>query len=293
MPSIQLQHDGRIDIATGRNRKEANWKNREALWSELVNKLSVTHRTAETYNEYISSKKPRQDEIKDIGGFVGGLLVGGRRKQGSVGHRQLITLDVDFATQGMWDVFTLLYPNAAAMYSTHKHKPENPRLRLILPLDRPVMADEYVAISRRIAGSLGIDNFDHTTFEPARLMYWPSTAKDAEYLFEYQDGPWLSADEVLATYHDWRDSSEWPVSERYNTIINAAIKKQGDPLEKPGIIGAWCRTYSIEEVIEKYLADVYLPCDVPGRYTYKEGSTSAGLVIYEDRYTYSHHGTDL
>ncbi|MBS1988739.1 hypothetical protein JST56_07175 [Candidatus Dependentiae bacterium] len=289
---IELTHDGSIDIATGRSRKELHWKNKETLWSELIDKLSTTHYTAETHAEYVASKKQRQDEIKDIGGFVGGYLSSGRRKQGNVLHRQLVTLDIDFARPGIWDDFMLLYDCAAVVYSTHKHTSVNPRLRLILPLDRAVQPDEYVAISRRIAGDLGIEYFDHTTFEPSRLMYWPSTSKDGEYFFEYQDGPWISADALLKTYHNWRDSSEWPVSEKYNTIIQNAIKKQGDPLEKSGVIGAFCRTYSIEEAIETFLADEYTPCAVEGRYTYKHGSTSAGLVIYEHKYAYSHHGTD-
>lgn len=287
-------HDGLIEIATGRSRRETSWKNKEIQWSALIDKLSTTHRTTETHVEYLGSKKTRQDEIKDIGGFVGGYLTGGRRKAGSVLHRQLITLDIDFAPAGagVWDDFTLLYGNAAVLYSTHKHAPDSPRLRLIVPLDRQVMPDEYVAISRRLAGNLGIEYFDHTTFQPERLMYWPSTSKDGVYEFEVQDGPWLYADEVLATYTDWRDSSEWPVSERSYNLVQRAIKKQGDPLEKQGIVGAFCRTYNIHEVIETYLGDVYETCDVEDRYTYKEGSTAAGLITYDDKFAYSHHGTD-
>ncbi|HUR65446.1 MAG TPA: virulence-associated E family protein [Chitinophagaceae bacterium] len=290
--NVTILHDGAVDIAVGRNRRETNWKNKEMQWSELVQKLSGTHRTAELYREYLSAKKDRQDEIKDIGGFVGGYLSGGRRKAGSIAHRQLITLDIDFAKADIWDDFTMLYGNAAVLYSTHKHCGESPRYRLIVPLDRPVFADEYVAIGRRIAGVIGIDYFDHTTFQPERLMYWPSTAKDGEFEYQYQDGEWMNADAILASYRDWKDSSEWPVSERYNTIIQRSIKKQGDPLEKNGIVGAFCRTYSITEAIETFLADVYSPCDLPDRFTYKEGSTSAGLVVYENKYAYSHHGTD-
>lgn len=288
-----IQHNGTIDIATGRSRRETNWRNKEILWSDLVQRLSETHRTAETHAEYVAAKKSRQDEIKDIGGFVGGYLNNGRRKPGNVLHRQLITLDADFASSDMWGDFVLQYGCAAVMYSTHKHTPEHPRLRVIIPLDRPVMADEYLAISRKIAGNLGIECFDNTGFQPYRLMYWPSTSKDGEYFFRCQDGQWLSADEVLGSYRNWRDSSEWPISERYGKTITSAMKKQGDPLEKPGVVGAFCRVYSIEEAIDAFLPDVYEP--VPsseGRYTYKEGSTSGGLVTYESKYAYSHHSTD-
>lgn len=291
MSLINIQHDGLLNIATGRSRRETNWKNKEWQWSELVSKLSETHRTAETYAEYVTSKKTRQDEIKDIGGFVGGYLSNGRRKTANVLNRQLITLDLDFASADVWIDFTLMYGNAAVLYSTHKHSEDQPRYRLVMPLDREVMTDEYEAISRKLAGILGIEYFDHTTFQAERLMYWPSTSKDGQYIFEYQDGDWLSADAMLATYRDWRDTSEWPVSDRIGAILKRTMQKQGDPLEKPGIIGAFCRTYTISEVIETYLPEVYEEC-ADGRYSYKEGSTAGGLVVYDDKYAFSHHGTD-
>lgn len=288
----KIIYDGSFDISIGRSRRETSWKNREMQWSELVEKLSVTHYTAETHAEYMTAKKPRQDEIKDIGGFVGGYLTGGRRKSVNVLHRQLITLDLDYCKSGVWDDLTMMYDNAALMYSTHKHSPENPRLRLIIPLDRPVRPDEYEAIARKIAGVMDIELFDPTTFQPERLMYWPSTSKGAVYEYQVQDGKWLSADAILNSYRDWKDSSEWPVSARVDKILQRNMLKQGDPLEKPGVIGAFCRTYNVHEVIELFLSDIYESCDVENRYTYKEGSTAAGLVVYDDKYAYSHHGTD-
>lgn len=292
MSKINILNDGGFDIATGKHRREINWKNKEIQWSDFVKKVSETHRTAETFKEYMAAKKSRQDEIKDIGGFVGGYLNSGRRKNGNVVHRQLITLDIDFAEATMWEDFTFIYGNAACLYSTHKHCSDSPRYRLILPLDRPVFAEEYQAIARRIAENLGIDNFDHTTFQPLRLMYWPSTSKDGDFEFQYQDGDWLCADDVLNTYRDWKDSSEWPMCTREDKFVQYGIKKQGDPLEKVGIVGAFCRTYTVTEAIELFLSDEYDSCDIEDRYTYKNGSTAGGLVLYEDKYAYSHHGTD-
>lgn len=289
---MNLKYDNKIAVATGRSRKETHWRNQEMLWSDFVEKLSSTHRTPETWAEYVKAEKSRQDEIKDIGGFVGGMLTGGRRKSGSVTGRSLVTLDIDNGDAFVWEDFTLLYSNAAVVYSTHKHTQDKPRLRLVIPLDRQVTPEEYVPIARNIAGLLGINRFDDTTFEPERLMYWPSTPKDVEYYFRYQDGPFISADGVLSTYRDWRDASEWPVSERQGEAIRREMKKQADPLEKPGIVGVFCRTYGIGKAIETFLPDVYEACDVDSRYTYKEGSTAAGLIVYDDKFAYSHHGTD-
>lgn len=285
----------KIYIAIGASRKETKWRNREIPYSALVEKLQITIRTRETFAEYKRMPKAKRDEIKDVGGFVGGTLKDGRRKAENVVNRHLITLDmdnIDISANDLWDNITMLNDFEILMYSTHSHEPKTPRLRLVIPLARPVFPDEYQAVARKIAEEIGIDMFDDTTYEPSRLMYWPSTSSDGEYIFKRQEGPWLDPDEVLNKYLDWRDVFFWPVSSRQSIRINSQIKKQEDPLEKKGIIGAFCRTYSITEAIEKFLSDVYAPTKVKNRYTYIEGSTVGGLVIYEDKFAYSHHATD-
>lgn len=281
----------KLGIATGRSRRETFWKNKEYTWGDLVKKLSNTHRTHETFKDYMAMKKDMQDNIKDVGGFVGGYLSSGRRKAGTVLTRQLITLDIDFAGKEFWDDFTLGFDNAAVVYSTHKHSSEAPRFRLVMPLNREVRPDEYEAICRRIAGIIDIEVFDPTTFQPERLMYWPSTSSDGEFFFRQQEGPWLDADKILSSYRDWQDVSQWPMSAKVDKIIRAGIKKQGDPLEKPGVVGAFCKAYPISEAIAKFLPDVYTPC-TQGRYSYAEGSTAGGVVTYDDKFSYSHHGSD-
>jgi len=52
---------------------------------------------------------------------------------------------------------------------------------------------------------------DASYLRTLRLMYWPSTSKDGKYIFDHQDGPWLSADNMLSSYKDWRNREEWPV----------------------------------------------------------------------------------
>ena len=289
----KLKHDGVLTIATGRSRKEMNWKNREMLWSELVEKLSSTTRTYETYEEYKKLSKSKKDEIKDVGGFVGGTLKEGRRKADNVVWRQIVTLDADFVKGDLWAGVETMFGYGCVMYSTHSHSPKAPRLRLVIPLRRAVTPDEYGAISRRIAADLCIDFFDDTTYEPHRLMYWPSTSSDGEFIFKVLDEEWVDPDEILARYEDWRDSSYWPESSRTKENRKRLAERQGDPKEKPGVVGAFCRTYSVVDVIEKFLQDVYSPCENPNRYTYIPGSSAGGLVIYENGdFAYSHHGTD-
>lgn len=288
----KTKYDGPLTIATGRSRTETDWKNREMLWSELVARLSRTNRTGETYTEYMKMSKAQQDQIKDVGGFVGGTLKGGRRKTEAVVWRQVLTLDADYARGDLWASVEVMLGCAAVMYSTHKHSPSSPRLRLVIPLSRPVTPDEYQAVSRRVAADLGMDFFDDTTYQAHRLMYWPSTAQDGEYVYKVLDQPWLDPDGMLARYPDWRDPSYWPESSRIQQARKKMADKQGDPHDKAGWIGAFCRTYSIQEAIETFLSDVYEPLG-DGRYTYIPGSSVGGLVVYDSgKFAYSHHGTD-
>lgn len=296
MPTLTptIHYDGPVTIAVGPSRTSKQWQNRELLWSKLVQRLAIPERTQETQAEYQNMRKQRRDEIKDVGGFVGGALKGGRRKADAIIQRRLITLDLDSIPKGEdpWTIVSLIIGCAAVMYSTHSHTPEKPRLRIVIPLSRNVTPDEYAAISRRIAADIGIDMCDDTTYEPHRLMYWPSLPYDAEYKYEVSDGPWLDADEQLQRYTDWRDPAQWPTSSRRAEAMKRVAKKQGNPLEKEGIVGAFCRAYSVEDAIETFLPEVYRKCD-DNRYTFLGGSTTGGLVIYEDGlFTYSHHGTD-
>ena len=289
---MQVTHDQKLLIAIGRSRKSTNWQNREMMWSEFLNKLSATTRTRETAAEYAALPKGERDTIKDVGGFVGGYLKNGRRSNQSVVNRCMLCLDIDYADEGVFDDLDMTFINAYALYSTHSHTPERMRLRLIIPLSRTVTPDEYAAVSRRVANDLTLSRFDPTTFEPARLMYWPSTPEDGEFVFRFADEPFLDPDAVLATYADWRDASLWPTTKPLEERTRVGLGKQEDPLSKRGIIGAYCRAHSITDVLEGVLADRYTSTAQDDRFTFIGGSTTGGLVVYNDKYAFSHHATD-
>jgi predicted P-loop ATPase len=289
---IRLNNDFSIDLATAHSRIAKKWRNRHWLWSELLQRCSETKRTGETAAEYARMSKEEQSNVKDVGGFVGGYLSGGIRKNANVMYRTVATLDIDYGTVNVWDDFTMAFGFAAMIYSTHKHSSKTPRYRLVFPLSRQVSPAEYEPLCRKIAAEIGIDLFDDTTYELPRLFYWPSTSKDADFVFDYQDGPACDVDAILSQYVDYKDVSAWPLSSREGDVIAHEIKKQGDPTEKPGVIGAFCRAYGIEDAIDTFLSDKYEKTGHDGRYTYKLGSVAGGLVCYEGKFAYSHHETD-
>lgn len=287
-------------VSVGDSRESKKWKCATYTWAEFVRRCTETQRTKETAAQYTSMSKDAQGKIKDVGGFVAGSLKGERRKKENVISRSMLTLDLDFVgipAAELWDEIDTSLKYTALVYSSHSHTPEKPRLRLIIPTSRDMVPEEYEPIARKIAGEIGINQFDDTTYEAARLMYWPSTSSDAEFYSNHKDdGKLLDPDEILSQYDDWRDVTSWPRSIRQgDAVARREIKKVGDPREKydgdSKIIGAFCRAYTIEDAIDTFLADVYDP-GANGRYSYKLGESTNGVVCYDGLFAYSHHGTD-
>lgn len=290
--SLKINYDGEIHLAVGASKTQKKWKNQTMAWSDFLDRLGKPTITQETVADYKKMPKSEQDEVKDVGGFVGGWLKEGKRKRGYTQQRTLVTLDADSTTLDFWDDVSLLFDHAAAVYTTHSHLVKGPRYRLIIPLSRPVTAEEYEPIARKLAETFGMDNFDDTTYQSERLMYFPSHSLDGDYFTDYLDLPWADPDAILGDFPDWQDSSFWPESSRGHSIRETQAKKAGDPLEKRGIVGAFCRTYDIVSAIETFLPEVYGPTGRDDRWTFLGGTTSGGLVIYDDKFAYSHHGTD-
>jgi len=292
-----MRYDRNIVITIGNNRKSTNWQPLALLLSEFYEKLRVPSRSTETMQTYLSLKKSEQDDLKDIGGFVAGSLQGVRRKAGAVTGRDLITLDFDNIPAGGTD--EIIKRSSAlgcgyCIYSTRKHTPAQPRLRLLFPLSRTASADEYEPVARYMAEKVGIEFADPTTFEAVRMMYWPSCCADSEYVFACEDKALLDVDGVLEQMGDWRDISRWPQVPGAENTYRKLATRQSDPLSKAGIIGAFCRTYDIYGAMDAYLPGIYEPViGTRERYTYLGGSTTGGAVIYDNGlFLYSHHATD-
>src|SRR5690606_2018581 len=135
---------------------------------------------------------------------------------------------------------------------------------------------------------------DKRTFEVHRLMYMPSCSKDAEPVFlEYAGDP-INVDAILAEYEDWRDPTQWPRHPEDKAGPRHTGKKMEDPRSKQGIVGAFCRCFTISEAIARFLPDKYEPVDDSlTRYTHVGSTGYGGLVVYDDdTFAYSFHESD-
>jgi len=283
-----------LDISFGKHRADTNWKPEYLNWDEFVNKLRKVRRTSETMADYDKMNNIARGKLKDGPAFVGGLVRGGRRKKENIDTRCLITLDVDHATGDfLFAAELVLGGTAYVIYSTHSHRSDKPKYRLVIPTDRAISPDAYAAISRKLAEQISMEYFDKTTFDVHRLMYLPSCSKDADPMLEVYGGDPLNVDSILAEYDDWRDPLQWPrhVDDK---VQRQTSKRMEDPKAKQGVVGAFCRCYSISEAIAFFLPDTYESVDDSlTRYTHVGSSSFGGLVVYdEDMFAYSHHESD-
>lgn len=283
-----------FEISLGKGKTEKNWKTKYYTWDEFVERLKKVRRTKETLDQYNRMDKATKGRVKDGPAFVGGAVKGGRRKRDSVNSRSLITLDADFANSDFAnDVDFVLAGFSYAIYSTHSHRENKQKYRLIVPLERTVTPDEYVAVSRKLADDIGLEYFDKTTFDIHRLMYFPSCSKDATPVLKINSGKFLSPESVLEEYEDWTDVLAWPRHDSVEVAIANKLKKVQDPTDKFGVIGLFCRAFDIESGIETFLSDQYVKGTIPHRYTYTGGTSANGLEVYiDENLAYSHQDSD-
>lgn len=291
-----MQSNRILHISTAGSRKATHWPAAKILWSAFCDRLKDPVRGTETMEAYLAMPKSRQAELKDVGGYVGGTFTGERRKAANVAGRDLATLDLDNIPPGQTEDILRRVGGlgcAALAYSTRKHTSYAPRLRIVIPFDRTAAADEYEPAARKLGQLLGMEFCDPTTFEASRLMYWASCCSDGEYVYQVYDGGFCSVDGILAMYGDWKDVTQWPQVPGAEAVEKRRLAKQEDPTGKRGVVGAFCRTYTITQAMDAFLPGVYEETAVPGRYTYTGGSTAGGAVVYDgDLFLYSHHATD-
>lgn len=302
-------------VCVGKSRMSKKWRNTTMTWSEIVARLSHTERTPETMEEYLAMTRDKQSETKDKGGVVCGHLkndansrqkdLAGRKTKDNILNRSILTFDIDDCPEGYnpIDVIVDQLPHVEAVaYTTHKHTKEHPRWRVFIPLSEWVTPFYYEAIARKIGSMISMEMMDKTTFQYNRLMYWPSTPTDGEFLFDRAHGDPISPRGVLTEYPALKRESAWPrhpeedpfpvqspLTEREGEYNNA--QRPAVATEKGGVVGAFLEAYPIEQAIATFLSSVYTPCGM-GRYTYVNGSSEGGLVIYDNQFAYSNHATD-
>ena len=282
-----------LAIAYGNSRQAKNWVNKTIRYEDLKERLKVTIRTAESAEEYAKMSKAQRDAAKDHGGFVGGVLKGGRRKVDAVELRSMIALDGDRIDKAFLDAYEQNAPYTSCLYTTHSSTEMNPRVRLVFPLLRDVTSEEFVAVSRYLAQMLGIDFFDECSYQPNQLMYWSSSPQNGVFVFKEVEKEWLDPDAILSAHPEWTDPTRLPTSSRESKANQVTQQKVQDPLEKEGTVGIFNRVFfPVTRALETFLADIYEPTESESRWHLIASGSIAGVEIKDEKFVYSHHAKD-
>ena len=134
---------------------------KDVAWQQIVKKYSAHKVTAVKGGEYV----------------IGGEFGGGVRDEASMISRTLLVIDID-SYDGHIDelVFDLsMCPFAFVAYSTWRHTPETPRVRVIAELSRPVTPDEYRVLAKAACESLAVPiaAIDPCSWTPNQPMFAP------------------------------------------------------------------------------------------------------------------------
>lgn len=279
-------------------------------WGELLEKLSKPFADKLTLAQFKDLPKDKQNTRKASNGyFIGGQMKKGIRDKQNEQERQLLTFDID---QGTPEILKALREGTTGLgkceyyvHSTRSHGDGNIKLRVIVPLAKLLPKDMYQAASR--VGAWNIDchmvSVDQVSFVPGQVMYWPAHCADVKPIGFHHKGRILDAKDML---DDWAGSDAWkdlkilPLSVRErNRLRENSDKVAQNPLEKRGIVGAFCREVGdVHEAISRYLSHVYEPSEygpdgVPTRYTFLDGTSSNGVVVLDDgQHIRSYHGSD-
>ncbi len=260
---IELKYDRIIEVAEFKSLTETKSFNINITYGEFLRKLTV----------------PSISKLKgSAGGFVGGYVQDNRNNE-NVKVRNIITLDIDHVSPevNVWEKIKRQTSFSVAMYSTHNSTPLAPRYRVIVPLSKSIKPFHYKFVSSYISKIIGVP-IDNTSHEFARVMYYPTCSDPDNYEFHYKDEPFFNPN-IL-------------VKQNKGITLNKESKKI-DPRIKRNWIGAFTNIYSITDVLDIFLSDVYEPY-TNNRYSLISGDSVGGLVIYDNNtHAHSNHGSDI
>ncbi len=193
---IKLDNDFDVSIIQYDNlyansfRQFNTWK-----WSDWLNKLQIPMNNSDKYKRGLVLYGDVEDEVKDD------ETIPKYRKDDNIINRSVIALDYDEIREQDFKslhkaISKQLEGHSWAFHTTHSHTTEKPRIRLMVPLNEPVSADDYRKYSRALANHIG-HKVDEASFVPSQAMALPvKNDKDAVYIFRYNDAPAITIEEL-------------------------------------------------------------------------------------------------
>lgn len=264
----------KLAIATAPSRTSRHWKAGEVTWDELLKWASEPSSRKDCGNYLMGSLRPTTEhhDGKDCTAL--------HRNNLAVVSRSALTLDIDHPGETFLDDFQMVADFTYLLHTTFSSTPSEPRYRLIVPTDRDMAPDEYMAAASAFANRYGMEQFDESCFRPAQYMFRPGATKREWFEAWDGSGPAIRVESLLDDFVE--DLSGLPVPKPNSTKRN--------PFEIDGVVGAFNRAYlDFQLLIDEY----GLPYEPDGNRWHLAGARSvAGMGVMGDGLVYSHHSHD-
>ena len=251
-------------------------------WSITITNARM-HARELTVDEFMAAFAPenvRTQPTKDGPNYIAGRLLdySKPRGKGNIIDRCAAVLDCDDATPDQVKALCEAIKNLgvrSVVHSTYSSTPDNPRVRVVIPLNTAVVPGDYTALCKALMSHLNMVTWDKSCAQAERAMYMPAKPEGADnYWAEYADGPLMNGVEWLKAHA--------PAPKKRTSRGNVAKRdKRRKPKNDSGIAGAFNRVYTVPDAIEEFDLP-YEPC-ADGRWTYYGSDSVGGLRLVEGR----------
>lgn len=266
-----------LAIATAPLRNSLHWQQSEISWAEIIGWLNNPAAKKEAGNYLLGELRPTTVQHPRKSDPCTNL----HRRKDAIVSRSAITLDVDTPEASFADLLELTWPYTSIMHTTYNSAPGEERYRLIVPVDRPLLPDEYIAAATLLMRQLGVEQFDPGSTEPERYMFRPAAQNPEWFRSWVLTGEVATADALLAEFEfDLRDKP-----------FPAPGRTKRDPFTLDGVIGAFNRAYADWDLLIK---EFNLPYERAGaeRWHLIGARSVAGMGEIAPGLVYSHHAGD-
>lgn len=191
---INLENDFKINVVKYKNLSAESFESAdEHLWSDWLNTLQTVRNNDYKYKRGTVIYGDVKDGEKDD------RIIKKQRNDANILYRSVLALDYDDITdfKGLYKAISKhLEGYSWAFHTTYNHTTEKPRIRLMVPVNEPVSADDYRKYTRALARKIG-HKIDEGSFQPSRAMALPVRPdKKIPFIFKYNDAPAVTSEQL-------------------------------------------------------------------------------------------------
>lgn len=191
---IKLQNDFKINVVKYKNLSAESFESAdEHFWSDWLNTLQTVRNNDYKYKRGTVIYGDVKDGEKDD------RIIKKQRNDANILYRSVLALDYDDITdfKGLYkSICKYLEGYSWTFHSTYNHTTDKPRIRLMVPLNEPVSADDYRKYTRALARKIG-HKIDEGSFQPSRAMALPVRPdKDVPFIFKHNDAPAITSEQL-------------------------------------------------------------------------------------------------